>query len=121
VAQFVRTLEVEQSEATTRATENEKDRNFLARLDAIRQKFIDAGAVRDFYGDKQKEAEADESYTDAFREFGIDVDQLDPTESGRLLRQRSRIEEFAFSIDSWMLIRKTLANRLSEETQTGSD
>lgn len=115
VAQLVRTLEIEQSEATTRATENEKDRNFLARLDAIRQKFVDAGAVRDEYGDKQKQVEADESYTNAFREFGIDVDQLDPTESGRLLRLRSQIEEFAFSIDFWMLIRKTLANRLSEE------
>ena len=124
VDELLKTLEGEKAEALRMVSENEKDQKLLTQLEAIRQKYVDAGDLRNYYGDKEKETKADEAYCDAFRAFGINVDQIDPTEAGRLFRQRSLLEEFVFSIDSWMLIRKSLANwdleKQTEKVQRGN-
>ena len=57
---------------------------------------------------------ASRNYSAAFREFGVDVDQLDPAEAGKLLRLRPRSLDIAFAIDAWALIRKDLV--IDQET-----
>ena len=47
----------------------------------------------------------DRSYATAFRDFGIDLDQLDPAEAGRRLDVRSNPLELAFFVDDWALVR----------------
>jgi tetratricopeptide (TPR) repeat protein len=44
---------------------------------------------------------ADASYSDAFRAYGIDVEALDFTEAGRLIRDRAISLELAAAIDTW--------------------
>ncbi len=46
VAELVHTLEQEQAEALRQAIEKEKDEKLIAKLDAIRDKYVDADAVR---------------------------------------------------------------------------
>jgi hypothetical protein len=69
-------IEREQADAAHRAAEATRDRRFLDRLEAIRVERFEQGArwVPDV---------TDASYTNAFREFGIDIDRLDPAEAGR--------------------------------------
>jgi len=112
VAELIQTLKREEGEAIKLAFENERDRKLFAAIDAIRIQFVRADEVW-FYG-RPKESkiaaeQADEAYAAALREFGLDVDQIEPAEAGKLLRQRSRPQEIAFAIDAWALIRKDLA------------
>ena len=44
--------------------------------------------------------------TAAFRDFGIDLDQLDPKESGKRIAQRSTPVELASYLDDWALRRR---------------
>ena len=108
VAELIQTLESEQSEAAKLGIEAEKDRKLFARIEAIRAQFVDADNVR-FQSDRKSAIAADEAYAAALREFGVDVDQVEPAVAGRLLRQHSRPLEIAFTIDAWALIRRELA------------
>src|SRR5262249_1120690 len=67
-------LEREQAVAVHRAAEMDRDRIFLERLEAIR---LDRFAHGDPSGN-EAEKRTDVAYTTAFRDFGIDVDALDP-------------------------------------------
>ena len=73
-------LKQERAEAKTKADELRRDRELLARLESI-------------YGGMSinpKFDRADADLAAAFRDFGVDVDRLDPTEAGRRLRDRWR-------------------------------
>ena len=107
VEQLLDTIEHEQAEASRLAGEKDKDRKLLERLEAIRFEFADKDGSSFGFRDQNTAEKTDAAYATAFREFGVDVDQLDPTETGRLLRQRSQPQEFAFRLDAWALIRKT--------------
>jgi len=106
VVQLLDTLEREQAEASRLATEKDKDRKLFERLEAIRFEFADKDASQSGFADNNTAAKTDAAYATAFRKFGIDVDQLDPTEAGRLFRERSQPREFASRLDAWALIRK---------------
>src|SRR5262249_37863038 len=54
----------------------------------------------------------DASYSRAFREYGIDVDALEPAEAARRIRARSIRLELAVALDSW-------ADRRQESLATG--
>jgi eukaryotic-like serine/threonine-protein kinase len=104
VAELLATLEKEQADASHRATELDKDRKLFDRLDALRFEFVNKQDIERPYGTGSDKI--DNAYADAFREFGIDVDRLEPAEAGRLLKQRPNPQEFAARIDDWTLIRK---------------
>ena len=104
VAELLATLENEQADASRRAAEVDKDRKLFDRIDAIKFEFVkkqDVGIAKEKSVDK-----ANREYATAFREFGIDVDQLAPAEAGRLIKQRANPQEFASRLDDWTLIRK---------------
>ena len=96
----------EQANASGRARELEKDRKFFDRLDAIRLASVD----------KDEIAKTDSAFSTAFRQFGIDVDKLEPAESGRLFKLRSNPTEFASRLDDWTLIRKAAATEQNNDS-----
>ncbi len=109
VADLIQTLENERKDAEQKALEAQRDQTLFGRIEAIRVNFVDADEVW-FYGRESKSPSlADAAYAAAFREFGVDVDQLEPAEAGKQLRQRPQALEIAFAIDAWALIRKDLA------------
>jgi eukaryotic-like serine/threonine-protein kinase len=93
----------EQATAVSRAAELDRDRKFLERLEAIRLEAMDR---EDDGGER-----ADTAYSTAFREFGIDPDQLRPIEVGRLLQRRSNVQEAASYLDEWAIVRQWLPAR----------
>ena len=73
----------EHAAATKRAAEATRDQKFLERLEAIRlERFVQ--------GDKWSPSVGDEAYQNAFRDFGIDVNQLGPAEAGRQVKYMCR-------------------------------
>jgi len=88
----------EQAEAAHGAAELERDRKFLDRLERIRLERFEKG-------EKWDAKKTDDEYATAFREFGIDIDKLDPAEAGRLLKERSNPLELAFFLDDWGWVR----------------
>ena len=94
--QLLATLEHERTDAAHRAAEAGRDRQFLAQLELIRTKV----------SEKDDPDKIDARYSVAFRDFGIDPDQLDPNDAGRLLKSRSEPLEFALFLDDWTLIRR---------------
>jgi tetratricopeptide (TPR) repeat protein len=85
----------DQTAAIARAIEVDRDRKFLERLEDIRVSRYDGF---DWIA-------VDKAYSAAFREFGIDPDQLDPNDAGRRLSQRSNPVEMTFYLDDWALVR----------------
>jgi serine/threonine-protein kinase len=109
VDQLAATLQQEQAGAAHRAAEADRDRKFIERLNRIR-------LTRFERGEKWEPASSDAEYATAFREFGIDVDTLDPMESSRRLKARSDPLELAFFLDDWAYVRRD-ANRPDVERQ----
>jgi tetratricopeptide (TPR) repeat protein/serine/threonine protein kinase len=48
----------------------------------------------------------DEELTEAFKEYGVPVEQLDPEEAGRQIRERSIAVELAAALDDWATWRR---------------
>jgi serine/threonine-protein kinase len=80
-------LEREQEEAKA-------ERGLLDRLEATR-------AARAEHWDMTR---ADTEYLTAFREYGVDLDQLDPREAGTRLAQRSTALELSSYLDDWAFL-----------------
>ena len=87
-------LEREQADATRRAAEADRDHKFLDRLEMIEF---------DTHQDDHGSAWADTAYLAAFREFGVDVDKIEPVEAGRFLANRSVPLELAYYLHDWAL------------------
>ncbi len=96
VNRLVRDIAREQSDAASDLAEVVKDRKLLDRLNEIR-----LDPVRE--DDPQK---IDADYATAFREFGVDVDRLNPGDAGRALAKRSDPQEIALFLDDWALLRR---------------
>ncbi len=54
---------------------------------------------------------ADAEYAAAFRNYGVDVDALDPVQAGRLLAESPVAIELANGLDQWTFIRRSPATR----------
>jgi serine/threonine-protein kinase len=102
-------LEREQSAAQQRATEVERDRKLLGELETIR------GNLSEHWDPKRTDAD----YAAAFRAFGIDLDQLDPKESGKRIAQRSAPVELASYLDHWALQRRSARGKKEEASWRG--
>jgi eukaryotic-like serine/threonine-protein kinase len=74
----------------------EKDRRIVERLAAIHN---DLGVHND-------EAKADAEYAAAFRAYGVDLDVLDPAESGRALAASPAAADLASALDQWAFLRR---------------
>ncbi len=113
VDQLAATLEQEQADAAHQAAEADRDRKFIERLNRIR-------LTRFEQGEKWEPASSDAEYATAFREFGIDVDTLDPMESSRRLKARSDPLELAFFLDDWAQVRRDASHEESGRAQDQS-
>ncbi len=97
-------VEQEQDAAGKQAAEIERDRKLLAELEAIR------GSRSEHWEPKQ----TDREYAEAFRAFGIDVDQLDPDDAGKQVARRSAPVELASYLDDWALQRRAAQGKQGE-------
>jgi tetratricopeptide (TPR) repeat protein len=86
----------------------DSDRKLVGRLERIRLERFEQGKKWD-----PKTTDAD--YAKAFREFGVDLDKLDPTEAGRQLRERSNTLELAFFLDDWTIVRREVLSHDNRE------
>ena len=74
----------------------EKDRRIVERLAAIHNDF----------GVHNDEAKADAEYASAFRAYGVDLDDLDPEESGLMLASSPAATDLASALDRWAFLRR---------------
>jgi serine/threonine-protein kinase len=101
VAELVTLMEREKTDAEHRAAEAERDRKFIDRLEEIR--------LARYEGDHRSDNNYSDAYAIAFREFGVDFEKLDPTETGKLLSMRSDPTSIAFFVDDWFFALKSNA------------
>jgi serine/threonine protein kinase/Flp pilus assembly protein TadD len=104
---FLPTLGSEQLRA--RVQEKRKDLEMVLRLEEARL----PRAVGGVEGDADS-AWADASCAKAFREYGIDVESLDPPEAAERIRARSIRLELAVALDTWADSRKS--SRKADDT-----
>lgn len=114
VAQLIASIQNEEKEARQTASEtqakHQREQNLLARIEAIRIDFVEADEVHYYSADaKETIAKADQAYTKAFLEFGIDVDTDSPTKAAEKILACSRPQEIVWAIDAWAMNRKCLA------------
>ncbi len=126
VAQLIASIENEEKKARQTATENQaknqREQNLVASIEAIRIDFVEADEVHYYSADaKETIAKADEAYTRAFREFGIDVDTDVPSESAKKILDCSQSLEIVWAIDAWALNRKCLAMEEKNEEKGRMD
>ena len=74
----------------------DKDRRMVERLVEIHD---DLGVHLD-------EAKAEAEYAAAFRDYGVDIETLDPREAGERLAASSAAAELAGALDQWLFIRR---------------
>ncbi len=74
----------------------EKDRRIVERLAAI---------LNDF-GVHSDHAKADAEYASAFREYGVDLDRLEPGEAGKVLAASPAAADLASALDQWASLRR---------------
>jgi serine/threonine-protein kinase len=74
----------------------EAERRLVARLEAIRSRQSDRLDAR----------WADQAYAEAFREFGLDLETMDPREAGSRLAGRAATAEIASALDEWCRLRR---------------
>ena len=70
-------------------------------------------------GDRSENWDAkrcDEDYAAAFREFGLDLDRLDPEETGRQIARRSDPVELASYLDDWAVMRRRARDKKDAAT-----
>ncbi len=79
----------------------EKDRRIVERLAAI---LNDLGVHND-------EAKTDAEFASAFRAYGVDLDQLDPSMAGRVLAASPTAVDLASALDQWAFLRRGRALR----------
>jgi serine/threonine-protein kinase len=82
---------LEHAEAKARAEATEKDRLMLERLDEINSS----------YSVHMSSATVDARYQAAFRDYGIDVDALDPAEAAAIIAARPIASRLAWRLESW--------------------
>ncbi len=86
--------------AQKRAAEVERDHQLLAQLESIR------GNGSEHWDSKQLDAD----YAAAFRDFGIDPDELDPQEVGKQIALRSEPLELVSYLVDWAVKRRNARN-----------
>ncbi len=103
----VRRLRAELRRQRAAAEEAEKDRAMVERLYAVRS----SGGVEHAYLD---EVRILREYANAFRDYGLDLNSMDPREAGSIIARRPAAVAIAAALDDWAW---TLRRRGAPETQ----
>src|SRR5262249_29970187 len=82
----------------TELREGERDRRMLARLEEVR---LGGTAVTDGHFDEQARGV---EYAAAFREYGLDLEQLSDTNAAERLRARPICMELAAALEDWAAV-----------------
>ncbi len=90
---FIRTVYVEAGAAESRIEEVKADRRMLERLEEIRFNVTNEASA----------APLQLAYAKAFRDYGIDLDVLDPVEAGKRLASRKLAVELVAVLDDWTI------------------
>jgi tetratricopeptide (TPR) repeat protein len=108
------------AELEARRSEIRADLDLVARLEEIRIRTSGAALHHDFaeleaaaeqhHAEQHDfaEHEADPEYASAFREYGIDVEKLEPAEAAARIRRRSIRAELVVALDDWASARRQL-------------
>jgi tetratricopeptide (TPR) repeat protein len=91
----------DQSALQQRADELGQDLNMAMKLETIRLQPTDSTPQENLGGARQ-----DQDFAEAFRTFGIDVQNLTPEEAADRIRARSIRVEIATALEDWALLRK---------------
>jgi serine/threonine-protein kinase len=95
VAELALGIEQEAQQVATALAREEADAKMLERLDEIRE----------LEGDAFDWARADEAYAAAFREYGIDLENVVRTEAAERLRATTIAVRLAAALDDWAFVR----------------
>jgi serine/threonine protein kinase/Flp pilus assembly protein TadD len=82
------------------------DLDLVARLEEIR---LERAAVKDEDWDR---ASADRAYRDEFRQYGLDIDALDPEEAARRIRSSVVKDRLVAALDDWLVCKGRAGLRL---------
>jgi tetratricopeptide (TPR) repeat protein len=91
------TLEREQAQAQAEAAQLAKDRTLIERLEVIQ------GSRADHWN----RVRTDTEYAAAFRDYGLDLDRMDPQEAGIRIAQRPAAAGIAAALDNWAMVRRS--------------
>jgi serine/threonine-protein kinase len=100
VAEVSDELESSRADAQRRADDAVAERRLVARLEAIRGERHER---RDWGHDWEG---MDRAYAEAFRDFGLDLDVVEPEEAGARLAGRRATAEIAAALDQWSGFRR---------------
>ena len=100
VEDFLVVLTAEESAARNAVAKMAKDRRMVERLTDIR---IQRANLKEDAFDR---AGSDASYTTAFREFGMDVEALDPEQAAAQVRAASIRADLVAALDDWAKVRR---------------
>ena len=98
---MIAVVKAEQAVASQRVMELVRDRELLADLEAIRARRSEHWEIN----------RTDEEYAAAFRNFGIDLDHLEPTEAGKRIAGRSDPAQLVSYVDDWAMRRRSGRNQ----------
>jgi tetratricopeptide (TPR) repeat protein len=91
-------LDQGRAKAEERARDADAERRLVVRLETIRNN----------RGEHYDDRRADRDYAEAFREFGLDLDRIDPVQAGAKLRGRPATAEIAAALDVWARLRRVV-------------
>jgi serine/threonine protein kinase/Flp pilus assembly protein TadD len=92
----------EDPELRHRVQERREDLEMVLRLEKLRLE------------NTENHRASDQRYQKAFREFGIDVDVLEPAIAADHIRERSIRTELVLGLDTWAIVRRYLASRKND-------
>jgi serine/threonine-protein kinase len=98
VKDLLTTVTKEQANAVRRLDEANRDQRFLEKLERIKLERLEKA-------DKWDPQKTDQQYSQAFRDFGIDVNQLTAQEAADQISKRSVPLDFVAFVDDWALSR----------------
>ncbi|MBK7877006.1 MAG: protein kinase [Planctomycetes bacterium] len=104
--------------ADAEATAAERERALLEQDETLRARLIDLRLEQvATLGDAKKEAELDAAFTQAFRDYGVDLEGEDVVPAMKRLRERAFAEEVALTLDDWARLRRRVHGAQSEKVE----
>ncbi|MBI5363873.1 MAG: serine/threonine protein kinase [Planctomycetes bacterium] len=107
---------VEKAEADASAAERE--RALLEQDERLRSRLIDLRLEQvATLGNEKREAALDAAFTQAFRDYGVDLEGEDVVPAMKRLRERAFAEEVALTLDDWARLRRKVHGVKSEKAE----
>ena len=96
----------------------ERERALREQDERLRERLVDLriGQIATL-GSRQREAELDAAFAQAFRDYGVDLEGADLVPALARLRERAIAEEIALALDDWGRVRRKLHGARSEKAE----